>query len=75
MQHDVTERVYSKGLTPRVGDLAFYYSPIEHVSIYIGHSRTGVPTVIAATDEQHGVEMLTPDHYLPPIAWGRPSWP
>ncbi len=37
MQHRVTDHVNRRHLRP--GDLVFFYQPIHHVAIYLGHGR------------------------------------
>ncbi|MDN5894697.1 MAG: peptidoglycan DD-metalloendopeptidase family protein, partial [Nocardioides sp.] len=53
-QSQVGEQVSKEELQP--GDLIFYYSPVSHVSIYIGE-RNGVPSVVHAANPSTGVEI------------------
>lgn len=69
-QHDATARIWENGLVPRPGDLIFYYAPIEHVAIFLGHDFRGQGRMVSATDDAHGVEWITVEQYAHPVSWG-----
>lgn len=64
----------SFGLHLEPGDLVFYYTPITHVAIFCGYSAAGTPVVIAATNEQRGVEFISITQYAPPVLIARPPY-
>jgi hypothetical protein len=55
----------------QVGDIVFYYKPITHCAIVVWVGPGGwTSKVVAATNEERGVELLTTFAYAKPVSFG-----